>query len=120
MSELQLKTVATNENTEERLRAEIDELKRQLDERHHGHERGASGRRRRPSAVTLWVLAALGMIADTSGIGVLLTCDEESGSVTSRMRAAIEGRNGLGALAMPPVNREWLTFATPCGFLSRE
>jgi glutamate carboxypeptidase len=30
------------------------------------------------------IFAALGLMADTSGVGVLLTCDEESGSVTSR------------------------------------
>ncbi|MEV7013625.1 M20/M25/M40 family metallo-hydrolase [Streptosporangium sp. NPDC051022] len=30
------------------------------------------------------MFAALGLVADTSRVGVLLTCDEESGSVTSR------------------------------------
>jgi RND family efflux transporter MFP subunit len=56
----ELKTVASNENTEERLRAEIEELKRRLEERHHG---SASGRRHRPSATTLFVLAALAVVA---------------------------------------------------------
>jgi hypothetical protein len=52
----EFKTVAANENTEEKLRAEIEELKRRLQE---SHPAGASARRRRPSAASLWILAAL-------------------------------------------------------------
>jgi RND family efflux transporter MFP subunit len=56
----ELKTVANSKNTEDQLRAEIEALKLQLEERHEGH---ASARRRRPGAKTLLVLAALAIVA---------------------------------------------------------
>ena len=57
----ELKTAALNENTEERLRAEIEELKKRLDERHRhgGDSHGNHGQHRRPSGRTMWLLAAL-------------------------------------------------------------
>jgi RND family efflux transporter MFP subunit len=46
--------------TEERLRAEIEELKRRLSERHGGHGHGhGHGQRKRPSGLTLTLLAIL-------------------------------------------------------------
>jgi RND family efflux transporter MFP subunit len=50
-----------NDRTEERLLAEIEDLKRKLHEQHrdvsHGH--GARGKGGRPSATTLWILAVV-------------------------------------------------------------
>ncbi len=94
MSELELKTVATSENTEERLRAEIEALKRQLEERHAGT---ASRRRRRPSAKTLLILAALAVVALVSAffLGYL----PESTRQTALAKEAQEG-----GVALPLVN----------------
>jgi RND family efflux transporter MFP subunit len=60
-----------NQNTEEKLRAEIDELKRRLQEQHHSGS--THGHRRRPSAATLWVLAllAVGVMVAAFVIGYL-------------------------------------------------
>lgn len=49
-----------NDRTEERLLAEIEELKRQLQAQHRG---GGHGRGARPSATTLWVLAIVAVLA---------------------------------------------------------
>ncbi len=94
MSELELKTVATSENTEERLRAEIEALRRQLEERHAGT---APRRRRRPSAKTLLVLAALAVVALVSAffLGYL----PESSRQTALAKEAQEG-----GVALPLVN----------------
>jgi glutamate carboxypeptidase len=48
------------------------------------------------------LLAALEMLPDTSGIGVLLTCDEESGSVTSRALIEEEARRSGAVLVCEP------------------
>jgi glutamate carboxypeptidase len=48
------------------------------------------------------MLAALGMIADTSGIGVLLTCDEETGSLTSRSLIEEQARRSGAVLVCEP------------------
>jgi len=48
------------------------------------------------------MLAALGMIADTSGVGVLLTCDEESGSITSRALIEEQARRSGAVLVCEP------------------
>jgi glutamate carboxypeptidase len=48
------------------------------------------------------MLAALGMLADTSRVGVLLTCDEESGSVTSRALIEEQARRSGAVLVCEP------------------
>ena len=48
------------------------------------------------------MLAALSMIADTSGIAVLLTCDEESGSETSRALIEEQARRSGAVLVCEP------------------
>jgi glutamate carboxypeptidase len=48
------------------------------------------------------MLAALGMLADTSGVGVLLTCDEESGSFTSRALIEEQARRSGAVLVCEP------------------
>jgi glutamate carboxypeptidase len=48
------------------------------------------------------MLAALGMLADTSGIGVLLTCDEESGSFSSRQLIEEQARLSGSVLVCEP------------------
>lgn len=56
---------ALNESTEERLRLEIKELKRRLEERHPGSGHGYShghGHRRRPSAVALWTISLTAVV----------------------------------------------------------
>jgi len=55
------------------------------------------------------ILAALGMLADTSGIGLLLTCDEESGSFTSRALIEEQARLSGAVLVCEP--------STPAGAL---
>jgi len=49
----------TNDRTEERLLAEIEELKRKL---HDQHRDGPHGKSRRPSAATLWILAIVAVL----------------------------------------------------------
>ena len=49
----------TNERTEERLLAEIEELKRRL---HEQHRDGGHGKGRRPSAATLWILGFVAVL----------------------------------------------------------
>ncbi|MGW4425832.1 M20 family metallopeptidase [Streptosporangium sp. NPDC004631] len=44
------------------------------------------------------MLAALGLMADTSRVGMLLTCDEESGSITSRPLIEREARRSGAVL----------------------
>jgi biotin carboxyl carrier protein len=56
-----------NENTEERLRAEIEELKRRLQDHHPA---GSSRHHRRPSGTTLWVLGVLAVMAIAGGFVV--------------------------------------------------
>ena len=48
------------------------------------------------------MFAALGLLADTSRVGVLLTCDEESGSVTSRALIEDEARRSGAVLVCEP------------------
>lgn len=48
------------------------------------------------------MLAALGMLADTSRVGVLLTCDEETGSVTSRALIEEQARRSRAVLVCEP------------------
>lgn len=48
------------------------------------------------------MLAALGLLADTSGVGLLLTCDEESGSVTSRALIEEQARRSTAVLVCEP------------------
>lgn len=48
------------------------------------------------------MLAALGMVADTSRVGVLLTCDEETGSVTSRDLIERQARRSGAVLVCEP------------------
>jgi glutamate carboxypeptidase len=55
------------------------------------------------------LLAALGMLADTSRIGLLLTCDEESGSFTSRALIEEQARRSGAVLVCEP--------STPAGAL---
>jgi glutamate carboxypeptidase len=55
------------------------------------------------------MLAAIGMLADTSGIGVLLTCDEESGSFSSRALIEEQARRSGAVLVLEP--------STPAGAL---
>jgi biotin carboxyl carrier protein len=102
--------VATSENTEERLRAEIEALKRQLEERHAGH---ASGRRRKPGAKTLLVLAVLAVVALVSAffLGYLPESTrqtalakeaQESGVALPRVNVAIVQRSpGKSELVLP-------------------
>ncbi len=52
------------------------------------------------------LLAALGMLADTSQIGVLLTSDEETGSVTSRALIEREARRSGVVLVCEPSTPE--------------
>jgi RND family efflux transporter MFP subunit len=52
----------TNNSTEERLLAEIEELKRKLHEQHRDESHGRRGKGRRPSAVTLWILAFVAVL----------------------------------------------------------
>lgn len=52
------------------------------------------------------LLAAIGMLADTSGVGVLLTCDEESGSVTSRQLIEEQARRSGAVLVCEPSTPE--------------
>jgi len=49
----------TNDSTEERLLAEIEELKRKL---HQQHREGPHGKGGRPSAATLWILAVVAVL----------------------------------------------------------
>lgn len=81
------------QDKEAQLRAEIEELKRKLEE----HQRGAHGKRNRPSATALWMLAiaAVLILAGAFFAGYL--------PETSRQTAlAKEAREGSVALA--PVN----------------
>lgn len=48
------------------------------------------------------MLAALGMLADTSSVGLLLTCDEETGSVTSRPLIEEQARRSGAVLVCEP------------------
>jgi glutamate carboxypeptidase len=48
------------------------------------------------------MFAALGMLEDTSRVGVLLTCDEETGSVTSRSLIEDEARRSGAVLVCEP------------------
>jgi glutamate carboxypeptidase len=50
------------------------------------------------------MFAALGLMADTSRVGVLLTCDEESGSVMSRPLIEREARRSGAVLVCEPSN----------------
>jgi glutamate carboxypeptidase len=48
------------------------------------------------------MLAAIGMLEDTSGIGLLLTCDEETGSFTSRALIEEQARRSSAVLVCEP------------------
>ena len=48
------------------------------------------------------MLAALEMLPDTSRVGVLLTCDEESGSGTSRALIEEQARRSAAVLVCEP------------------
>jgi glutamate carboxypeptidase len=48
------------------------------------------------------MLTALSLMADTSRVGVLLTCDEESGSVTSRELIELQARRSGAVLVCEP------------------
>jgi glutamate carboxypeptidase len=48
------------------------------------------------------MLAALGTLTDTSGVGILLTCDEESGSGTSRALIEEQARRSSAVLVCEP------------------
>ena len=52
------------------------------------------------------MFAALGQLEDTSRVGVLLTCDEESGSVTSRSLIEDEARRSGAVLVCEPSTPE--------------
>jgi RND family efflux transporter MFP subunit len=52
----------TNDRTEERLLAEIEELKRKLHEQHRDESHGGHGKSGRPSAATLWILAVVAVL----------------------------------------------------------
>jgi glutamate carboxypeptidase len=52
------------------------------------------------------MLAALAMMTDTSRVGVLLTCDEETGSVTSRPLIEREARRSGAVLVCEPSTPE--------------
>src|SRR6202034_1439023 len=87
----------TNDRTEERLLAEIEELKRQLhtqhrDESHEGHRKP-----RRPSAATLWILAVVAVLILTAAFfaGYL----PQSSRQTALAKEAKEE-----TVALPPVN----------------
>lgn len=50
------------------------------------------------------MFAALAALPDTSGVGVLLTCDEESGSATSRPLIEQQARRSGAVLVLEPAN----------------
>ncbi|BCB76418.1 hypothetical protein Pflav_028280 [Phytohabitans flavus] len=52
------------------------------------------------------MLAALGLLADTSRVGLLLTCDEESGSGTSRSLIEEQARRSGAVLVGEPSTPE--------------
>ena len=113
MSELEFKVVATNENTEERLRAEIEDLKRQLEARRHVVEDHASGRMRKVRPATLWVLAAvvsmalvsaffLGYLPQSSRQTALAKEAQESGAADPLVNVSIVRRSsGKSELVLP-------------------
>jgi RND family efflux transporter MFP subunit len=86
----------TNERTEERLLAEIEDLKRKLQEQHHASGHG-QGKSRRPSPATLWVLAIVAVLILTGAFfaGYL----PESSRQTALAKEAKED-----TVALPPVN----------------
>ncbi|HEU4426119.1 MAG TPA: M20 family metallopeptidase [Pilimelia sp.] len=66
------------------------------------------------------LLAALGLLADASRVGVLLTCDEETGSVTSRPLIEHEaGRSGAVLVCEPSTPTGALKVARKGGSLYR-
>jgi RND family efflux transporter MFP subunit len=52
----------TNDRTEERLLAEIEELKRKLHEQHRDEGHGGNGKSGRPSATALWILGIVAVL----------------------------------------------------------
>jgi RND family efflux transporter MFP subunit len=92
----------TNDRTEERLLAEIEELKRKLHEQHRDVSHGRAGHgkahgRTRPSAATLWILAIVAVLLLTGAFfaGYL----PQSSRQTALAKEAKED-----ATALPPVN----------------
>jgi RND family efflux transporter MFP subunit len=84
----------TKDRTEERLLAEIEELKRRL---HEQHPEGGHKKRGRPSAATLWILAIVAVLILTGAFfaGYL----PESSRQTALAKEAKDD-----TLALPPVN----------------
>jgi RND family efflux transporter MFP subunit len=88
----------TNDRTEERLLAEIEELKRKLHQQQAGHStHGSHGKPRRPSSATLWILAIVAVLILSGAFfaGYL----PESSRQTALAKEAREE-----TVALPPVN----------------
>lgn len=107
---------AMNEGTEERLRAEIEDLKRRLEASHQGtagHHAGPSGHRRRPSATALWILGLLmvgalvaafflGYLPQSSRQTALAKEAQESGAADPLVNVAnVERSPGKSELVLP-------------------
>jgi RND family efflux transporter MFP subunit len=88
-----------NDRTEERLLAEIEELKRQLHAQHRdaGHGHAGTGKSRRPSAATLWIL---GIVAALILVGAFFAGYLPE---TSRQTALAKDANE-DSTTLPPVN----------------
>jgi RND family efflux transporter MFP subunit len=87
----------TNDRTEERLLAEIEDLKRKLHQQNHDGGRGNHGKGRRPSAVTLWML---GIVAVLILVGAFFAGYLPQASRQTAL--AKEAREDT--VALPPVN----------------
>jgi RND family efflux transporter MFP subunit len=87
----------TNDRTEERLLAEIEELKRKLREQHRGHPHGGAHAPKRPSSGTRWALAilALAVLAVAFFAGYL---------PETRRQTALAKDAQVEAAVLPPVN----------------
>ncbi len=91
-----------HEQTEDRLRAEIEELKRKLAERHGTTAHAVAGGR--PSAKTLWILAAVGVLLLVGAFfaGYLPMANRQT---------ALAGEAREEGTALPPVNVDVVTQA---------
>ena len=88
-----------NDSTEDRLLAEIEELKRKLHEQHRdvSHGPGGHGKSNRPSAATLWILATV--------VVLILAGAFFAGYLPQATRqTALAKEAKEDALTLPPVN----------------
>jgi RND family efflux transporter MFP subunit len=87
------------DNTEDALRAEIEQLRRQLDQKaaHNGHQAQHGHQTRRVSSATLWVLALLAVV-------ILVTAFFAGYLPQSRRETALAKESKDDSVALPIVN----------------